>query len=196
MSSTENDTAAKVDSKLVRTLVGKLEDVILPGDDPFAKGQLEEAARFILATACRRKQGEPVVALQSALGGRRILRIALINDDMPFLVDSVAATIAAHGLSIDRLVHPVLRVERDSDNMLAGFPGKGAPVPAESMIYLETERVDARLRTGGGAARGGAARGGAGKGGGHVAPGNAVGTARGRARWAEVSARVRSSIVQ
>ena len=146
MSSTENDTAAKVDSKLVRTLVGKLEDVILPGDDPFAKGQLEEAARFILATACRRKQGEPVVALQSALGDRRILRIALINDDMPFLVDSVAATIAAHGLSIDRLVHPVLRVERDSDNMLVGFPGKGAPVPAESMIYLETERVDARLR--------------------------------------------------
>ncbi|WP_435419018.1 NAD-glutamate dehydrogenase domain-containing protein [Parerythrobacter aurantius] len=146
MSSTEDKTAAPVDPKLVKTLIGKLEDVILPGDDPFAKGELEEAARFILAIAMRRKQGEPLVALQSALGEKRMLRIALINDDMPFLVDSVAATIAAHGLSINRLVHPVLRVARDEGGILTGFPGKGAPVPAESMIYLETERVDARLR--------------------------------------------------
>jgi glutamate dehydrogenase len=146
MSTIDVPAAAEADPKLVKQLIGKLEDVILPGDDPFAKTELEEAARYILATAARRKPGEPLVALQSALSEKRFLRIALINDDMPFLVDSVAATIASYGLSIDRLVHPVLRVARDGAGKLTGFPGKGAPVPAESMIYLETERVDARLR--------------------------------------------------
>ncbi len=146
MGSTEDTTAAQVDTKLVKTLASKLKDSLLPGDDPFSRAELDEAARYILEAAAQRKPGESCIALQSALGEKRMLRIALINDDMPFLVDSVAATIAAHGLSIDRLLHPVLRVARDGDCVLTGFPGKGADVPAESMIYLETERVDARLR--------------------------------------------------
>ncbi|WP_284124025.1 NAD-glutamate dehydrogenase domain-containing protein [Parerythrobacter aestuarii] len=145
--STKDDAAAQaVDSKLLKTLTKKLRDVLLPGDDPFAKGELEEAARFMLATAAQRKAGEAAVTLQSALGEKRFLRISLNNDDMPFLVDSVAATIAAHGLSIDRLVHPVLRVSRDEARNILDFPGKASGEPAESLIYLETERVDARQR--------------------------------------------------
>ena len=145
--STKDDAAAQaVDSKLVKALTKKLRDVMLPGDDPFARGELEEAARFMLSTAARRKPGEAAVTLQSALGERRMLRITLNNDDMPFLVDSVAATIAAHGLSIDRLLHPVLRVDRSDAGELTGFPGKQSDAPAESLIYLETERVDAKQR--------------------------------------------------
>ncbi|UIP07205.1 NAD-glutamate dehydrogenase [Erythrobacter sp. SDW2] len=146
MSTTDEISATEADPKLVKQLAAKLKDSLLPGDDPLTREEIDEAARFILATAAQRKPGESAVSLKSALGERRILRIALVNDDMPFLVDSVAATIAAHGLSIDRLLHPVLRVARDDGNTLTGFPGKGAPVPAESLIYLETERVDARLR--------------------------------------------------
>ena len=40
-----------------------------------------------------------------------VVRIA--NDDMPFLVDSVANAIAARQLAIHRLLHPVVCVERD-----------------------------------------------------------------------------------
>jgi glutamate dehydrogenase len=145
--STETNTAStKADPKLLKALTSRLRDSLLPGDDPFARGAIEDAARFLLATADCREAGAPAIALQSELGERRVLRIALNNDDMPFLVDSVAATIAAHGLSIERLVHPVLRVERDKDRKITGFVAKNSPAPAESLIYLETERVDAKQR--------------------------------------------------
>ena len=38
------------------------------------------------------------------------MRIGIVNDDMPFLVDSVANAIAARQLTIHRLLHPVVCV--------------------------------------------------------------------------------------
>nr|WP_229658648.1 NAD-glutamate dehydrogenase domain-containing protein [Tsuneonella deserti] len=120
---------------------------LLPGDTAFAPEQLRQAADFLLEAAARRTSGEPVVTVESAAEGRRFMRIALVNDDMPFLVDSVAATVAAHGVAIDRLVHPVIPVRRDANGVLTDLPA-GPPNgdPRESMIYLETPRLDARER--------------------------------------------------
>jgi glutamate dehydrogenase len=59
------------------------------------------------------------------MGGQRALRIAVINDDMPFLVDSIAATITAQGLTIERLLHPVVAVRRDPLGALVDLPGRG-----------------------------------------------------------------------
>ncbi|ABC64574.1 hypothetical protein ELI_12410 [Erythrobacter litoralis HTCC2594] len=146
MGTSEDAVAAKAGSKLNKALTKRLKDSMLPGDDPFAKGGIEEAAKFVLSAAASRKPGSAKIAMASALEDRRYLRIAIVNDDMPFLVDSVAATIASHGLSIDRLVHPVLRVERDDDNRLIGFARNQAAGDAESMIYIETERADAKER--------------------------------------------------
>jgi len=39
--------------------------------------------------------------------------VEMVNDDMPFLVDSVSAAISRQGLAIHITVHPVLRVTRD-----------------------------------------------------------------------------------
>jgi glutamate dehydrogenase len=54
------------------------------------------------ASRWRRPAGagaEPAVTIESVGGtsGERHLRIAVINDDMPFLVDSISATITAQG---------------------------------------------------------------------------------------------------
>ena len=75
-------------------------------------------------------------------------RIAAINDDMPFLVNSMAATVVALGLAIDRLVHPIVSVRRDADGaLLEALPDDGdGGLPEESMVYIETERADARTR--------------------------------------------------
>ena len=121
---------------------------ILPGDTPFLPNSLKRAAQFVLDSASVREAGRSALSMVSIAGDRRCLRIAVINDDMPFLVDSVAAAIAAQGLAIDRLVHPVISVKRDATGKLTAFPkdkeAEGAS--RESMIYLETERVDARQR--------------------------------------------------
>ncbi|MET0271078.1 MAG: NAD-glutamate dehydrogenase domain-containing protein, partial [Sphingomonas sp.] len=74
-------------------------------------------------------------------------RLAAINDDMPFLVDSTAGAIAAHGLDIHRLLHPVVPVRRDADGALTAIlPPDESGERRESLIYMEIERADAKAR--------------------------------------------------
>ncbi|WP_394269743.1 NAD-glutamate dehydrogenase domain-containing protein [Qipengyuania sp.] len=132
---------------LASALAGRMERSLLPGDTPIGGAELVEAARFVAAHAYRRMPGTAAIAIESVSTGRRMTRIALVNDDMPFLVDSVAAAISAQGVPIDRLVHPVIPVERTGDGRLAAIlDGDPAGAAHESMIYIETERVDARSR--------------------------------------------------
>jgi glutamate dehydrogenase len=135
------------DRKLARQLRERLADSLLPGEPALPSARLDEAAAFVLEAARVRPEGEAALLVRSAAGTRRCTRVAIVNRDMPFLVDSIAATIAAQGLAIDLLMHPILPVERDADGRLAGLPAKeGKTTRPESLIYLETERTDAKLR--------------------------------------------------
>ena len=75
------------------------------------------------------------------------MRIAIVNDDMPFLVDSVANAIARRQLTIHRLLHPVVCVERDKNGKLLSVePLCGDVSKRESMMYIELDRTQARGR--------------------------------------------------
>ncbi|HSI19847.1 MAG TPA: NAD-glutamate dehydrogenase domain-containing protein [Sphingomonas sp.] len=133
-------------ASLSDALAARLTKGALPGElQGFGKAERTEAARFMAATAGRRAAGAIVQAIEPLAGTdpRRRMRLAIVNDDMPFLVDSIAGTIGAHGIGIDRIIHPVLDVTRDADGVLTSV-GKGGT--AESMIYIETDRADARER--------------------------------------------------
>src|SRR5690349_1366895 len=81
----------------------RLQHEILPGETRFTGSELEAAAALVAAAAQHRQPGEPVLAFETVSDGeRRFTRFAAINDDMPFLVDSVAGVFAARGLPIDR----------------------------------------------------------------------------------------------
>jgi glutamate dehydrogenase len=120
----------------------------LPGEVAgFDPDQVQAAAGFVADAATRRRPGQPVLRLESVAGARRYMRLAIINDDMPFLVDSVAATVNAHNLSIDRVLHPVVAVRRDADGALVELrPTQDSGERRESVIYMEIERADAKQR--------------------------------------------------
>ena len=121
----------------------------LPGDGDFPADQAEAAARFILTAAATRERAHTALAIETVTPeiGTRFTRIAVVNEDMPFLVDSIATTLSAHGLVIDRLIHPVVPVQRDGRGAIIALPHEDAPgTPRESMVYLETSRADARTR--------------------------------------------------
>ncbi len=145
--SAEKAKTGKISRKMLADITERMRQSLLRGDTPFEKAKLGDAAGFLSATALQREFGKSAMTVESATEDRRFTRIAIVNDDMPFLVDSVAAAIAAMGLSIDRLVHPVVPVERKKDFTLARIP-EGDPEDAdwESMIYIETARVDAKTR--------------------------------------------------
>jgi len=121
-----------------------LVDGALPGElEGFGKDARSDAAAFVAAAAARRKPDTPAMALETFVRDeRRLMRLAVINDDMPFLVDSIANAIAAHHIVIHRILHPVLDVKRDGEGTLEAI-GAGAP---ESFVYIEMDRADARDR--------------------------------------------------
>jgi len=81
--------------------------------------------------------------------GRTVIEI--VNDDMPFLVDSVSAALNGLGLTVHLVIHPMLRVRRDEKGrlveLLAGDGGNGEAVLRESLMHIEaSEQSDpARL---------------------------------------------------
>ncbi len=113
----------------------------------FSPSERHIAAQFVETTLRRRRPKTVSTKLESFTdkSGRRLMRTAIANDNMPFLVDSVAAILARYGLVITRLLHPVIAVERDDIGLLTSV-GEGAHF--ESLIYIECERGDARARAG------------------------------------------------
>ncbi|MES2337096.1 MAG: NAD-glutamate dehydrogenase domain-containing protein [Pseudomonadota bacterium] len=130
---------------LSAALDARLIEGALPGEiEGLDAAERAEAARFVAQTAAIRPPGTPAIALEmlETEGHRRRMRLAVVNDDMPFLVDSIAATIAAHEVPIDRVIHPVVFARRDAGGTLTAI-GEGAP---ESMVYIELHRADAKVR--------------------------------------------------
>ncbi|MBA2635155.1 MAG: NAD-glutamate dehydrogenase, partial [Sphingomonas sp.] len=136
-------------SRLPKTVVDSLRAALtnnaLPGEtDGLTRQNLREAAEFVAAAAAVRPKGTSAILIESTGGeaGRRRMRLVAVNGDMPFLVDSVAGAIAARGLGVHRLLHPIVLAERDKNGKLKGI-GEGEP---ESIIYIELDRADARGR--------------------------------------------------
>ncbi|HEX8937868.1 MAG TPA: NAD-glutamate dehydrogenase domain-containing protein [Sphingomicrobium sp.] len=140
----------RLDPPLVESIRKALTGNALPGETQGLSREAErEAAEFLCQLAATRKRGEMALAIESTGGeaGNRRMRIGIVNDDMPFLVDSVANAVAARQLTIYRLLHPVVCVDRDSEGELQQVePLCGDKSRRESMMYLELDRADARGR--------------------------------------------------
>ncbi|MBK7423488.1 MAG: NAD-glutamate dehydrogenase [Propionivibrio sp.] len=52
--------------------------------------------------------------------------VDIVTDDMPFLIDSITMLIYHQGLTIHRLMHPLLGVERDASGKLLRSAGLGS----------------------------------------------------------------------
>src|SRR3954470_5929593 len=140
----------RLDPPLVESIRKALTGNALPGETQGLSREAErEAAEFLSQVAGSRKRGELGLAIESTGGeaGNRRMRIGIVNDDMPFLVDSVANAIAQRQLTIHRLLHPVVCVERDKAGELQAVePLCNDKSRRESMIYVELDRAEARRR--------------------------------------------------
>ena len=67
--------------------------------------------------------------------------IEIVNDDMPFLVDSVTMEVNRHGLTLHLIMHPLLPIARDASGTLTGFAPDGKDVRRESFIHVEVDRI-------------------------------------------------------
>ena len=78
----------------------------------------------------------PVSLPNSPERGRTTV-LEAVNDDMPFLLDSMLGELAERRLTVTLVAHPVLRVAREGGRLI-GLNGQGA---RESFIHLHIERA-------------------------------------------------------
>src|SRR5467141_2866541 len=68
--------------------------------------------------------------------------IEIVNDDMPFLVDSVTMEVNRQGLTLHLVIHPVLRAIRDAKGELLSIfqPSESSEGRLESFMHIEVDR--------------------------------------------------------
>ena len=68
--------------------------------------------------------------------------VEIVNDDMPFLVDSIAMEVNRQGLTMHLINHPVMKIRRDGAHHLIGL-ARSRDEPQgrfESLIHVEVDR--------------------------------------------------------
>ncbi len=71
--------------------------------------------------------------------------IEMVNDDMPFLVDSIGLALTRHALTLHFLAHPIFAVARDSAGVLRSVEERGGGADRrqrlESFQHVEVDRM-------------------------------------------------------
>jgi glutamate dehydrogenase len=69
--------------------------------------------------------------------------VQIVNDDMPFLVDSVQMELARHGLTLHLIAHPIVTVRRDAHGKLVELLAQeeGERTTRESLMHVEVDRI-------------------------------------------------------
>ena len=99
-----------------------------------------------LEFAATRRRGQPKLRIYNPTDAKHgytsaFTFIEMVNDDMPFLVNSVSAAINRFGLTVHITVHPVIRVCRDGRGRLQSIPRAGAgDGERESFIRFAVDR--------------------------------------------------------
>ncbi len=105
------------------------------------------AAASLRTLLAARRPGRPTVRVTEARGedDREKTRetggavVQIVNDDMPFLVDSVTQALNARHLMVHLVIHPVMPVLRDQAGVLLRFGAQAPGAPAESVMHVELD---------------------------------------------------------
>ena len=90
-----------------------------------------------------RKAGKPKLRFEPATARPGVSVLEILNDDMPFLVDSIIAELNRRNLDIRLFVHPVFIIERDLTGKLINFKGaRTVGSHRESLIHLHVDGLD------------------------------------------------------
>jgi glutamate dehydrogenase len=110
------------------------------------EGKMAQAALDHLALGAKRAKNKPLLRIFNPTEEEHgyvstFTIIEMVNDDMPFLVDSLSAAINRLEMSVHITVHPVIRVLRDSRGILKSIAKPGHDSGhSESYIRLAVDR--------------------------------------------------------
>ncbi len=111
--------------------------------------RLAQAAVDLLHTAETRQRRQPLIQITDEAGvegqpaAHSVVRI--INDDMPFLVDSVVSELGVLEVGVVYVLHPILRVKRDDEGRLVALEDEDCD-RRESWMIIIVDRLSSSNR--------------------------------------------------
>src|SRR2546423_2705015 len=108
-------------------------------DEDLAAQPLDDLAERALAhwrLARQRARGEAIVQVSAPPHGHTVIDI--VNDDMPFSVDSVTMALERHDLAIQLVVHPIVPVRRTAAGVLTGLAPDDVSQLGEDLLLLQS----------------------------------------------------------
>jgi glutamate dehydrogenase len=115
----------------------------------YSTESLTALAQNIFEFAASRKKGEPAIRIYNPEKKQHgwesdYTIIEIVNDDMPFLVDSVTEEINRHGLKIFSLLHPVIEIKRGNKGAVESIKPLEQSTQskdAESVIHVQISYI-------------------------------------------------------
>lgn len=141
---TEGKVKGEREKLLTRLLLEKAPAEDLQAHPAADLGHLVSGRMAFLA---ERKPGRTKIAVtnpEAPFGA--VTMIDILNDDMPFLVDSTIGLLTERGYDVRLALHPVLSVKRDSDGKLTALeakPSSDAQAMRESFMHIHLARINA-----------------------------------------------------
>jgi glutamate dehydrogenase len=122
----------------------KLFGLAVPEDlERYTADELAALAEQSWTFIAQRTAGVPKLRFEPAVALPGLSVLEILNDDMPFLVDSIIAELNRRSLDIRLFVHPVFAIERDLAGKLVNFRGaRTVGSHRESLIHLHVEGLD------------------------------------------------------
>jgi glutamate dehydrogenase len=108
----------------------------------YAAGELATVAEESWAFLAERKAGEAKIRFDPSTAARGLFVLDIVNDDMPFLVDSVVGELNRRSLDIRLFVHPVFVVARDSAGRRLNINAAHKAGVRESFIQVHVAGAD------------------------------------------------------
>ena len=123
-----------------------------PSEDlaPYDDGAIKRTAEIAYAALKRHRKGDSLVVIDRDTGftrqGRKVTAITVVNDNMPFLFDSVMGEISEGGGEPFLVMHPVIQVTHGKTGVTAihADPGQGKDNPTAdkvSLIHVQVPQV-------------------------------------------------------
>ena len=140
--------AAEVPRDFVAALYGRAapEDLV-----HYSSFELAALGRTTFENLQERVPGQAKIRIENPAaigeGGRldAVTVFEFVNDDMPFLLDSVMGELSEQGFAVTLVVHPIFSVERSRDGQLTAWHGeaaRGGQGLRESVIQIHVERIE------------------------------------------------------
>ena len=139
--------AARADGDTAARFAHRLHEALAPEDVAAAPAADRAAQARTLFEFMRQRQPDEVKLriydpTPETHGYRsRHTVIEIVNDDMPFLVDSVRMELVHRELSVHLMAHPVMPVARDEQGNITEFGRAARGAPRESVMRIEIDRI-------------------------------------------------------